>query len=799
MPIQAQKPGDSQEGVYNPSPQQPLVFEAFKGINTSTTRPGVPDDAMAWCDGWFTLGPRLLRTLWGIGAKLWTVPSGTLSFFDFANISTAPVMIAITSLGGIWQINTATAVATQIAANGTIINPSLTNVGISQWGSQYVLIVANQTNGYWIWDGTVLYQAGTLGPGVELTNVGSGYATPPMVMATGGKGSGATFVATVNGIGQVTSVKITNPGRGYLAIDSPTLTFSSGVAGSGGVLTAVMLHVAGGSGGALVGNFVSQGETAYQLVSISVSNGGSGYSGFATAVFNTPPGGAPPVGSYWGIIVVEGAPSIQLTITNGVITAASIIANPSNLGNYYNDNAGFPTITVNTDPGYYEVSSVTINNGGSGYGPSAAIVVSGGSPSSAASFTPVISGGVIVEITTNYAGTYTTSTPPTLTVTDSAVLASGTITLAPFGIQGTTIETYAGHVWIANGAVVTFSAPGSVVDFSTGDGGGNFTSVDSFLRVGFSRLLQTSGFLYLIGDSSINYISGVQTTGTPPTTTFTNQNADPEVGTPYPSTVDVFSRNIVFANAFGAHVSYGAAVTKISDKLDGVYNTVPGFAGQQLSAAKAILFGRKCWILLMPIIDPVTQIQTNKLMIWDSKEWYTSQQDVNLLYIQHQEIASVITAWGTDGTSVYPLFSQPSAGFLKTVQSKLWDAPGGYQQQKAATRLWAMAEFLGSKNLSYTVTIDNEFGIPSPAGNAQATGSAVGFSWVNGSGLPFTWVNGSAQTFTWVVTGSNIIAVLPPTAVAQQGVLTGMTTKTMCDDMILISEMLGDEIVGYRG
>ena len=118
MPIDAQKPGDSQEGVYNPSAQQPLVFEQFKGINTSTTRPGVPDDSMAWCDGWFPLGPRLLRTLWGSGAKLWTPPSGSIAFFDFANIGVLPVMIAVTSLGGIWQVVTTTGVATDADTRG---------------------------------------------------------------------------------------------------------------------------------------------------------------------------------------------------------------------------------------------------------------------------------------------------------------------------------------------------------------------------------------------------------------------------------------------------------------------------------------------------------------------------------------------------------------------------------------------------------------------------------------------------------------------------------------------------------
>src|SRR5262249_32805506 len=155
---------------------------------------------------------------------------------------------------------------------------------------------------------------------------------------------------------------------------------------------------------------------------------------------------------------------------------------------------------------------------------------------------------------------------------------------------------------------------------------------------------------YLIGDSSINYISGVQTGGSPITTTYTNQNADPEVGTPYPDTADVFGRNIVFANSFGAHVMYGAAATKISEPLDGVFNTVDNFNGLQLSAAKATIFGKKVWILLLPIVDPVTNLLSNELMIWDGqKKWFSSKQDAVLTFINFQEINSVLTAWGTDG------------------------------------------------------------------------------------------------------------------------------------------------------
>ena len=143
----------------------------------------------------------------------------------------------------------------------------------------------------------------------------------------------------------------------------------------------------------------------------------------------------------------------------------------------------------------------------------------------------------------------------------------------PLAISGTAIEVYSGRVWIANGPTITFSVPGSLIDFSSANGGGNFTSSDSFLRVAYIQLKQTNGFLYLIGDSSVNYISGVQTSGSPPVTTLTNQNADPEVGSPWPATVDVFSRNILFANPRAekfTHLKYLAPAAFIDDYISTV-------------------------------------------------------------------------------------------------------------------------------------------------------------------------------------------------------------------------------------
>lgn len=527
---------DQQQGAspYEPPGPPPLVFEKFNGIKTSTTRPGVPDENLFWCDGFFPLGPRDLRTLYGLGPTFWTAPTGrTIAFFDFCNISTTRYDINVLDDGSIYAVNTDTGVAALIAAAGTITNPSRQTVGMAQYGSSFIIIVSIQADGYFLWDGTTFYK----------------------------------------------------PGDTFTDMD-----------------------------------------------------------------------------------------------------------------------------------------------------------------------------------------------------------------MVPTGLSGSSVETYQGRVWVGNGPVITFSAPGSATDFTTGSGGGNFSSSDSYLRVGYTELRSSNGFLYLIADSSINYISGVQTSGDPPTTTFTNQNADPEVGTPWPGTVDVFGRNIVFANAFGAHVSYGAAVTKISDDLDGVYNTLPNFGGLLPSAGKAIIFGKKCWILLLPIVDPITGQQVNKLFLWNTKFWFSSNQDVPLVSIQHQEVDSVLTCWGTDGSSLYRLFQRPSTAFTKTAQSRLWDTPVGIQQKKAIGRLWGAAQYYQTDGEAIRISIDNELG---PSNYTVESGPAP-VAWVNDNGDTVTWYNNANAAVTWVTGGAQVI-VFDPTAVGQVGVFTGFTVQTEASDLALIMLSMQPEAVGYRG
>ncbi len=776
MADQAQDQSRSGGQAYGPGGPPPLSFEMFAGVNTATTRIGVQDEQAYWLDGFMPLAPRNLRTLYGIGNALYTASGGkTIVCFYFYNIGATPYVLIFLSDGSAIQVNTLTAAAVTVLPVGTITTPSITTLGISQWGSQYLLIVATQTNGYWCWDGSILYQAGTLAPGVTLTDVGSGYVTPPAVNATGGNGHGAVFAAVIAD-GSITAINILNPGTGYLATDTVDLTIAAPPSGGNSAsLTAVLSKHGPGSGASITPNWALDTGFYYYVASITIANGGSSYSTSAvgtwsnTTLYNG-------LNSGWAS---PGPSTISLTITGGVITGVTLTG-----GGFWANRAGGPLPTISiSDPGNYSVTSVTIVDGGTDYGPNTVITASGGgSPQSQAVISPIIAGGVITSTTIVSGGLYGSNTAPTLTVMDSPVDATAVISLWPYGISGNFIETFQGHVWVLDGANGLVSAPGSVSDFATSAGGVQFTSEDSFLKIGYTAAVQTNGFLFLIGDNSMNYISGVTTTGTsPPTTTFTNNNSDPEVGSPYPASVTTLGQEILIGNSTGIFVSSGGAFVKRSETLDGVFNTVPAsnfnanpFNGFQLSAAKATIFGKRVWMVLVPIVDPVSNAVVNKILMYNGKFWWASMQDVALTFISGQEINSVYTAWGTDGTHLYPLFNQPSTNFTKLAQSRLWDAPGGYEFSKAAARFWSMWQCYNTTDTTITLDVD-----------------AVGI----GTSGQFT------NTQPYSITGPTTLGyfITPPQAIGNQGILTGMTLSTNAADMALVSARMWDEIVGYTG
>lgn len=730
-----------------PSNPTLFTFEQFTGLNTKPLRPGIQDQEMSWCDGLMPIGPNNLRTLYGVGEELYTAAGSLIIiFYAFGNIHAVPYCYVFLSDGSVVQVNTNTGAITQIATAGTIQNPSQTNIGFCQWGSKYILFSADQTDGYWIWDGSNLFEAGTVGPQVIMLRSGEDYTSQPTVeLTTTGAGSGATFEAELKN-GSIENMNVTSPGSGFAIDDLINLNISGG----GSDNTAKATVSISSSGGV---------EAVY------VTNGGHDYSGTAQAVA-TGGGGSGASFSVSG----QGGAIIAINIINpgtGYTSAPTITITGGGSGAGF---SGFATIFIG------QVTSVAVTDGGTGYKTPPTISVIGDGNGAELRAQIDSSGSVTAIQIVNGGRGYTKGL---VHFSGGNKAAEAVVALMPFGVSGTTIEVYTNRAWIGNGSRGIFTAPSDPVDVTVSNGAGAFQSNDSFLRVSYRSFKQSNGFLYLIADSSMNYISGVRTDGSPPLTTYSNQNVDPQIGSPWPNTVQVFSRNIMFANSFGVHISYGGAVTKVSQPLDGVYNTVPDFGSFIPSSAVASIFGIQVYMILLPVIDPSSGQQANKLFMWDGKKWWSSGQDVNLTFVATQEVDSVLTSWGTDGLAIYPLFQNKSAEFSKIVQSKLWANPS-YLYMKTATRLYGLINHNHVGGGVTTVTVDNENGSTSTEVSVQPP-SLV---WTNDTGQAITWENASSQVISWIRVG---LVIFGPVSIAQNGRLIGITLKTEASDIALLS------------
>lgn len=708
------------------------IFETFEGIDTKAPRPAVQEKQMAWCSGLMPVGPSQLAILPDIGGTVFTSGPGsgaggpggeTIVWFQFGNLASQVVDayygFILLSNGAIWAVNTDTGAAQQVMAPGTIQVPR-TQMGFSQWGSQYILFAKDQTNGYWIWDGNLLYTAGTIGPIITITNSGQNYSSPPTVAIQSTGGGGATFSAQLEpGTGAVSQVIVTNPGSGYGPNDFAILTFSDGGSDTNATANATI-----NAGGGITNIQMTNGGQAYTYAAIAVAVAQAGDTGNGAVLAPQIQGGV-----MIGITIVnpgldyQVAPTIEISDPGGGGVSGGHGA------------AAFAQIALRG------IGNITITNAGTGYTSVPTVTIIGDGQGATANATLNASGG-IASITTNLTGSGYSKALVQISGGNNA--ASATPILMPYGWSGTSIEVYQSRVWISNGAALADWPPKSRLIWSApenpcdpGNGGGALLGTDSFLRIGWWCLKQTNGFLYLIGDSSVNNIAGVNTltegaSGTPGqpgytpgvlTTQFQNQNTDPQIGSSWPSSVQLFNRNILFANTQGIHVSYGGAVQKVSAPLDGVYFAGPIYGrNADFSSAVAQIFGIQVYCLLIPILDPTTgQIVNNEMIMFDFKKFWTTTQGTALTYIAGQEIQSTMTAWGTDGTNLFRLFQNPSNNFTKTVQSKLYANPG-YDFTKTGVRLYGMVT-AWDWTQPLEVAIDNQTNANSAVVTVQEAGT----------------------------------------------------------------------------
>lgn len=384
-----------------------------------------------------------------------------------------------------------------------------------------------------------------------------------------------------------------------------------------------------------------------------------------------------------------------------------------------------------------------------------------GGHGSAATFT--LNFGITKVVVVNPGGGYITS--PILNISGGAGTGASLTANLSSSTSGTSIATYAGRVWIANGRTVVFSAPNSYQDFTTTSLGGSFIMSDATMLSQIYQLYAANNYLYIFGQSSINVISDVRIQASPALTVFSNANISPSIGSDMPYSVLSYYRTIMFGNEVGIYGLNGVTPVKDSDELDGMYPNVD--LTQSISSGLATIYNILCACFLLKYNDPVTGTTRQILAIRFNKKWFFSSQVTTMKFIASSVVGGVPTLFGTDGNSIYQLFQQVTQPKMHMVKSKLWDM-GSPLITKQVLKL-------GMESLSPTTQAVISVSIDTETSSQSVTFAASNvLTWTNNANQPIVWTNNLAQTITWTAAGY----VLTRTDVSNVGNYIGLTVNS---------------------
>ncbi len=219
-----------------------LIFDDFSGgMNTQPARQGLNEKFAAWMENLQALGPNYLLGVQGPMPALAMLTGETIVKYYAGLIGTQDYLIAFCASGAAYTITVAGAVG-QAVTGGTVVKfaPagtfSATGGDLVSYNAQRFLI-ADTTAGYCTWDGTTFVQQGGVSPNLQVTNGGSGYGNGATAAITGGSGGVAQATVQTSG-GVVIGLTLINPGAGFLAGDTLTVTISPVSGGSGATANA---------------------------------------------------------------------------------------------------------------------------------------------------------------------------------------------------------------------------------------------------------------------------------------------------------------------------------------------------------------------------------------------------------------------------------------------------------------------------------------------------------------------------------------------------------------------------------
>lgn len=416
---------------------------------------------------------------WKYKAEFDYIPPGTSEFAAKLGAANDELHIVIVDEKGKF-----TGIPGAILEKYAFLSKATDNKGIDNEPNFYGNIINNQSNYIWYFSpikGAVDLDIENSIASVTVVDAGSGYGKPiirfiddPAVGSPAG--TGASAVATLNPLGEITAIEIVNPGTGYTDVTieiidsgegataaaqvgtgaqagqviaivpvsvgtdyySANVTITEG--GQGATATAVLaatgttkevsLNNAGSGYSVSDVLTISGGDATFTVDTVDVGgeiltgtvNHGAGYSASATDVAST---GGNGIGATFDIVVGKAVASVNVT-NQGIQYGSAAVSFSGGEGS-----GATATATIGTGVQFGRITGITVTNGGSGYetAPTVAITTVGSGATAVAvlgepgtGFEGQVVGYVITAAGSGYGNPQVTVTPGGSGATATAVL-----------------------------------------------------------------------------------------------------------------------------------------------------------------------------------------------------------------------------------------------------------------------------------------------------------------------------------------------------------------------------------------
>jgi len=218
-------------------------------------------------------------------------------------------------------------------------------------------------------------------------------------------------------------------------------------------------------------------------------------------------------------------------------------------------------------------------------------------------------------------------------------------------------------------------------------------------------------------------------------------------------------------NDYGIYALVGSTTSKLSDSLDGMIPNIdfnsPIYAGQVL------LNNILCAAFNFRYYDAVfSQSYRYIQAVFFEKKWFITSQNDNLAYIISVPVLGKIGLYGTDGTTLYRLYSDTGNAIASIVQTALLPMEDNIRTKQALK--------VGIEGTNTNAAASLDVTVDSEVGSSPVTTLTSLVAWQNNASQIVQWSNAAGTIIGWTTTGYSLFK----SDAKQYGKYLGMTIQS---------------------